>query len=1092
MPTPQSSYELDDAGRFTVTHYNWSKPFSNFLPGIAGKWGIPLWLFYVNRGQAVCSLGVHDKDHAILEFLSFNKALQVVGQQGFRSFIRLDGGPVYEPFHKLEDDSIEQTLTVTSHEIGIREHHPGLDLQITVSYFPLTNLPLAGLVRRVTIANMSAAVRELELIDGLPKILPYGVTFEHVKVIARHIEGMMGAFEVAGVPLYRLKQTPGDVEQVGQITGGNFYLSVDERGEMLGEQTLVDPFVVFGEQEAHEYPWQFAHEPLEELLRAEQVRENRTPSALVALRRTLPAGDSLTLHSIVGFAPTDAALAEFAERAADLDFFDRQRTENERVIEQLKQTALTISGQPTFDQYVQQTFLDNVMRGGMPLTFESDSKKTVFYIYARQNGDLERDYHWFVLEPTYLSQGNGHYRSILQNRRMDGWFFPEIEDFNLTTYLNLIQTDGYNPLVVNGFSYTAEDDRAVDKWIRQNLPRGAREPIGQLVRGSFTPGEFVGALEELGEPVERTYEELLAELLALCSVNEIGGLHEGFWQDHWTYNLDTIDTFRMIYPECWRRTLLERRAYTYFDDPDVVQPRQLKTVLVGRRVRQYGAVVRDPEKEQLIATRERDAYKVRTEHGQGAVYRSNLLVKLLCIISNRIASLDREGIGVEMEAGKPGWLDSLNGLPALFGSSLNETLEIERACRLLIESLSSVEVQPQPVFRELAEFIRGLDAALRERLAAGKPLAFWTHSHDLLEAYRAATRLGIAGEEIELSREEITGFLENCLAVISDGLSDDNTRDESGLPHTYFITDIVKYELAKADVSNADGGELPVKPLEYKHRPMAPYLEGPVHTLRARPEEAASTYAAVRRSELFDRPLEMFRCCGWQKDEPMEIGRIKSYARGWIENESIYTHMEYKWLLEVLRSGLHDEFFEDIRAALVPFMDPAVYGRSLMENCSFIASSVYPDARSHGRAFQPRLSGVTCEMLHIWTVMVAGPQPFFLNEIGDLTLRLHPILHERFFTTAPVTRTYWDAWGEPQTIRLPENSFGFKFLGKTMVVYLNPQRRPTYGESGVGPVEYTLTYRDGPTITEDESTLWKDLAKHVRRGAVSRLDVMLG
>lgn len=1091
MPTPQPQYSLDADGRFTVTHYNWAKPFSNFFPGIAGKWGIPMWLFYVNRGQGICSLGVHDKDHAILEFLSFNKALQVVGQQGFRSFLRVDGSEVYEPFRKLDDATVGQSMTVTSHELEIRDHNPALDLEITVSYFPLANLPLAGLVRRVTIANTSATERELELIDGLPKILPYGVTFEHVKVIARHIEGMMGAFEVAGVPLYRLKQTPGDVEQVGQISGGNFYLSVDEQGEMLSEQTIVDPYVVFGEQEAHDFPWQFAQAPLEDLLRAEQVRENRTPSALAALRRTLPAGEALTVHSIVGFAPTDAALAGFAEQAADLAFFERQRAENERVIDQVKHTAFTVSGQPSFDQYVQQTFLDNVMRGGMPLTFQTGENKNIFYIYARQNGDLERDYHWFVLEPTYLSQGNGHYRSILQNRRMDGWFFPEIEDFNLTTYLNLIQTDGYNPLVVNGCSYTAENPDAVDRWIRKNLPRPGRERVSKLVRGSFTPGEFVGALEALDEPVDRPYEELLAELLALCTVNEIGDLHEGFWQDHWTYNLDTIDTFRMIYPECWRRTLLERRSYTYFDDPDVVQPREQKTLLVDRRVRQYGAVVRDPEKEELIGSRQRDAHKVRTQHGQGEIYRTNLLVKLLCIIANRIASLDREGVGVEMEAGKPGWLDSLNGLPALFGSSLNETLELERACRLLIDSLAGTEVQPQPVFGELAELIRGLDAALRQRLSAGDPLAFWERSHDLLESYRAATRLGIGGEEFEFSRDEIVGFLEGCLEVIAAGLSVENTRNAAGLPHTYFITEIVKYEVAKTDVAASDGGALPVKPLEYNHRPMAPYLEGSVHTLRVRPEEAASVYAAVRQSELFDPKLEMYRCCSWQKDEPMEIGRIKSYARGWIENESIYTHMEYKWLLELLRSGLHDEFFDDIQQALVPFMDPAVYGRSLLENCSFIASSVYPDPRSHGRAFQPRLSGVTSEMLHLWTLMVAGPQPFFLNEIGDLTLRLHPVLHERFFTTEPITRSYWDAWGEQQTIRLPENSFGFKFLGKTMVVYLNPERRPTYGANGVGPVEYTLTYHDGPTITEDEPELWKDLAKHVRRGAVSRLDVLL-
>ena len=50
MSTPRPNYSLDEAGRFTVENYNWAKPFSNFFPGIAGAWGIPMWVFYVSRG----------------------------------------------------------------------------------------------------------------------------------------------------------------------------------------------------------------------------------------------------------------------------------------------------------------------------------------------------------------------------------------------------------------------------------------------------------------------------------------------------------------------------------------------------------------------------------------------------------------------------------------------------------------------------------------------------------------------------------------------------------------------------------------------------------------------------------------------------------------------------------------------------------------------------------------------------------------------------------------------------------------------------------------------------------------------------------
>ena len=53
-------------------------------------------------------------------------------------------------------------------------------------------------------------------------------------------------------------------------------------------------------------------------------------------------------------------------------------------------------------------------------------------------------------------------------------------------------------------------------------------------------------------------------------------------------------------------------------------------------------------------------------------------------------------------------------------------------------------------------------------------------------------------------------------------------------------------------------------------------------------------------------------------DQPMEIGRTRIFSRGWLENESIWMHMEYKYLLELLRSGLYAEFYKDFKTMLDP------------------------------------------------------------------------------------------------------------------------------------------------------------------------------
>ena len=42
---------LDTNGAYVMKDFDKRKPMANFLNGIGGVWGIPMWAFYVNRGQ---------------------------------------------------------------------------------------------------------------------------------------------------------------------------------------------------------------------------------------------------------------------------------------------------------------------------------------------------------------------------------------------------------------------------------------------------------------------------------------------------------------------------------------------------------------------------------------------------------------------------------------------------------------------------------------------------------------------------------------------------------------------------------------------------------------------------------------------------------------------------------------------------------------------------------------------------------------------------------------------------------------------------------------------------------------------------------
>lgn len=1099
-------YCLDDRNRFVIENYNWAIPFSNFFHGIGGKWGIPIWAFYVNQAQCVSSMGLQDKDGAILEFYSFNKALQFVDRHGFRTFLKIDKHLPYEPFQKSADENINQTMVISSEELEINEVNPKIGIETNILYFPLVNEPIAALVRHLKVKNLQNRPVEVELLDGLPNMLPYGLNQNLVKFIPRHIEGMMEVNQLAGVPVCRLKQTPADVSQIGEICGGNFYLSFLEGGnEILGDHLIVDPYIVFGASELHDYPWQFESYSVDKLLSLKQIRENRTPCAFTALPIELAPNAEVGLYSLIGHTQDEEKLCLLLDSVGEINFIPSKRKENRETIERIKNQACTVSSSKEFDQYCQQTFLDNVLRGGMPLTFDTKEEKSAFYLFSRKHGDLERDYNFFTLEPTYLSQGDGHYRDVNQNRRSDVWFFPEVEDADIITFMNLLQSDGYNPQIVTKITYTAENSQRLKRWLR-GLVKDDRlcSELLTLVTTPFTPGEFIMKLEERKRQNVRDYEKVLKELLLFCQQNDVGSLHEGFWVDHWTYNLDLIDRFLEIYPERLKELLSDRKVYSFYDNPDVVLPRDQKYVSVDGKVRQYGAVIRDMQKAKMIEGRSNLPTRVRADRGRGEVYKTNLFVKLLSIVANKIATLDPEGIGTMMEADKPGWCDPLNGLPGLLGSSICETLELERLCRFLCKSLEELGLadnEAMPVYEELWAFIDALGLAVGNRLTskhAARKILFWEESNRLKEKYRKSTRMGLSGSEKVMAISQIKAFLRSALTLLHEAFSLENQKKLFGkndVCYTYFVNPAVEYEPIWKDTKKKSAlshmGYPLVKAKTFEQEPLPLFLEGPVHLLKVHPEQAKTIYQGVRRSPLYDQELRMYKVCESLEDAPFEIGRIRAYASGWIENGSVYLHMEYKWLLELLRSGLYREFHQEIRSTLIPFLDPEVYGRSVFEGSSFIVSSTFPDEKLHGRGFQPRLSGKTCEMLHIWTLMVAGEKPFFLGEEGQLALRLRPILPAWLFTNSERTCQYYDRDGSAQPVVIPKNAFAFKFIGRTLVVYHNPKRKDTFGEGAAKAISYHLVYRDGKEKAVAGEILETPLATDVREGRVQRIDIAL-
>ena len=220
-------------------------------------------------------------------------------------------------------------------------------------------------------------------------------------------------------------------------------------------------------------------------------------------------------------------------------------------------------------------------------------------------------------------------------------------------------------------------------WTRRRAPRFAAKAAGHnasnlegLLVGQLRPGTLFKRLEAKDVELKVSNREFVD--LVIGAAEEIPSAvyaQDGFWADHWTYDLDQIESYLAIYPDNEEALLWDSEPVPFYQSPGRVVPREKKYVLKDAKkgiVRQFGAVVKDPVKEKVLAARKNkpDGGTWQTMNGTETAFTTAPIGKcvLLCVV--KFAMLDPAGMGVEMEAGKPGWNDAMNGLPGLFGSEM--------------------------------------------------------------------------------------------------------------------------------------------------------------------------------------------------------------------------------------------------------------------------------------------------------------------------------------------------------------------------------------------------------------------------------------
>lgn len=1078
----RKEYYINAEGEFVIEDYNRKKPFSSFLPAVAGLYGKPMWVYYVNRGQCIATFGVNNKDCSIMEFQPANKAYRQTALQGFRTFLKLtkkDGSQlIYEPFqHTAEKTDINQNMRITSYDFKLEDINETLGIKTTVMFCTLPGEILPALIRTVHIENIGTEDIQAEVLDGIPVIIPYYLINHDMKNESNLRQAWMSADMNEGMPFYRIKALPYDTPETVLLKGGNFYLNFTfNEDNMQINPTITDPALIFGERVDFTFPEMFAHKDFQ--MPKKQVSVGYTPCGFGYSKFVIKPGKPKITYTLAGSASCWEEYKTFVERIHP-SYMKEKILENEHLIERTKRHIFTSSNSKEFDLYCGQTFMDNYLRGGYPVAVGNGAH--TLYVYSRKHGDLEREYNFFQVDSTNYSQGNSNFRDVNQNRRNDVYFFPFIKDSGIKTFFQLIQLDGFNPLVLNGARFKVKDHAVCISVIKTHLKDAKADMVMSLLKPAFTPGKLLLALEQQGIYMEPADKEIfINDLLETCEKEEASTFQEGYWVDHWTYNNDLLEQFMEIYPDETVKMMFEDNEYTYYDSDEVVLPRHKRYLLTENGVRQYNSVVTVADKKWMISQREVSPNTVRTAYGNGELYKTTLASKIITLLVNKAASLDPQGIGLEMEGNKPGWCDALNGLPGILGSSINESTEVKRLADIMRKIFKQTGEVSIALPLEVKMFFDAVHSLLS---AACTDMEYWSLTNDAKEAYREQTIFGLSGEEACITKEEALAFVEKLSEKINAGLK--KALDTSGVYHTYYIHQVASYEKAE----EVDGKQF-VHATAFNSRPIPPFLEGQVHMMRIDKAQGEALHKAVKQSGMYDEKLDMFKVNANIMEETKEIGRQNVFPRGWLENEAVFLHMEYKYFLELLRCGQYEEFYHYLKKAGIPFLDPAVYGRSTLENCSFIVSSAHPDARIHGSGYVSRLTGASTEFLHMWRLMTVGTEVFRTNELGGLQLVLEPKLPNWLFIeeekeTVRFTETAQEVYTQP------ENSFACMLLGHTLLTYHNPKRLSTYDEN-VAVVGMHILDHNGKATVISGNMAGETIAKQIRSGGVKQIDAVIG
>lgn len=751
------------------------------------------WMFIASNGGITA--GRKNAEYALFPYYTHDKVTESAEQTGSKTIIRLehhDKLQVWEPFSARSEAVYNCQRNLYKNRYGNKVIFEELNHDLGLLYrYEWNNSDRFGFVKRATLHNTSSDSREVEVLDGLQNLMPYGIAAD-MQATTSNLGDAYKRSELlpeVGLGIFALSAIIVDKAEPSEALKANTVWSVGlpapsyllsaaqlpayRKGRPLRQETDVK-----GEKGAY-----FVHSRLS--LAAGQAQQwmtvadvNKTQAAVIQLAEALRSGaDSLAAEVLASVEEGTRKLIGLVAAADGLQysedalgaarhfsntlfnimrggiFDDGYTVEKQDLLSYFKlANKAAYEKMSAYCASLPDSFPVFTLRHLAAQSSDADIVRLATeYLplkFSRRHGDPSRPWNKFTINTRNELDGSkvldyeGNWRDIFQNWEALAFSYPAFVEGMIAKFLNASTFDGYNPYRVTkaGFDWeTIEPDN---------------------------PWSYIG-----------------------------------YWGDHQViYLLKFLEFANKYYPALLPR-LLDEPVFVYAHVPYHIKAYQ-HILANPKDTIEYSHTA---EKALLQRKAAIGADGALLTNQTGSIQRANFTEKLLAMLLAKLTNLVPEG-GIWMNTQRPEWNDANN---ALVGNGLSMvTLYYIRRFLSGIRPLLAAKENAEVILSAEMQHYFSEVAAVYDRFAAQAAASLsGRQKKEMLDAlgeaaghYRATVYAQqFSGMQASTSYAAIVRFIDAALMIVEQSIAANKRTD--GLYHTY---NLLSYDASQLYISHLD------------------------------------------------------------------------------------------------------------------------------------------------------------------------------------------------------------------------------------------------------------------------------------------------